>query len=78
MDRWTQKQIRDTVRSGLAVDISNADNATRHALEEKEDYLDKIAYSEGVYGINAGLLRGHNTGTWYAITARTTALAIFF
>jgi hypothetical protein len=31
-----------------------------------------------VYGLNGGLLKGHNSGTLYAITARTTALFIYF
>ena len=45
---------------------------------DREKYLDKVGYSVGVYGLNGGLLQGHESGTLYAITARTSALFIYF
>ena len=53
------------------------DNARRE-LEAREGWLEKVGYSSGGYGLNGGLLKGHNSGTLYAITARTTALFIYF
>ena len=78
MKKFGQREIKALVKSGAAVDISNHDNAARHELEALEGYLDKIGYSSGVYGLNGGLLKGHESDTLYAITGRTTALFIYF
>lgn len=78
MTKYGQRELKALVRSGAAVDISNHDNTAHHELEAREGYLDKVGYSSGVYGLNGGLLKGHNSGTLYAITARTTALYIYF
>ncbi|MDO4477534.1 MAG: hypothetical protein Q4B73_00665 [Lachnospiraceae bacterium] len=78
MRKYGQREIKALVKSGAAVDISNHDNAARHELEAQETYLEKIGYSSGVYGLNGGLLKGHESGKLYAITGRTTALFIYF
>lgn len=78
MRKYGQRELKALVRSGAAVDISNHDNNARHELEALEGYLDKVGYSSGVYGLNGGLLQGHNSGKLYAITARTSALFIYF
>lgn len=78
MRKYGQREIKAFVRSGAAVDITTHDNAARQELEAREKYLDKVGYSSGVYGLNGGLLKGHESGTLYAITARTAALFIYF
>lgn len=78
MRKYGQREIKALIKSGAAVDITNHDNATRQELESREKYLDKVGYSVGVYGLNGGLLQGHKSGTLYAITARTSALFIYF
>ena len=78
MKKYGQREIKALVKSGAAIDISNHDNSDRKALEVREGWLDKVGYSSGVYGLNGGLFKGHNSGTLYAITARTTALFIYF
>lgn len=78
MRKYTQKELKTLVRTGAAVDITNHGTAEYRALIEKEKYLDKLGYSSGVYGINGGLLQGQETGTLYAITARSTAAFIYF
>lgn len=78
MRKYRQREIKALVRSGAAVDITNHDNAARQELEAREGYFDKVGYSSGVYGLNGGLLKGHESGTLYAITARATALFIYF
>lgn len=78
MRKYGQREIKALVKSGAAVDITNHDNAARQELESREKYLDKVGYSVGVYGLNGGLLQGHKSGTLYAITARTSALFIYF
>lgn len=77
MTKYTQKQLREMVRYGIAVDVSNADNALREQLEAKEGYLSQIGYASGVYGCNGMLLKGYNTGTLYAVTSRTQAIYVF-
>ena len=78
MTKYGQREIEALVKSGAAVDITNHDNNARHELETLEGYFEKIGYSSGVYGINGGLLKGHNSGKLYAITARSSALFIYF
>lgn len=77
MKKYTQKELKNLVALGVAEDITYGDNDTRRELEEKEGYYTQIGYSAGVYGCNGMLLKGHKTGTLYAITARTTAIFVF-
>lgn len=75
--KMTQKQIKDYVRDGAAIDITN------YGFDEMDQFLrehnlDKIAISRGVYGMNGGLLQDRNTGELYAITARNSALMMAF
>lgn len=77
MMKYTQKQLKELVRTGAAVDVSYYDNEDRNKLLEKEGYYNQIGYSSGVYGCNGMLLQGHKTGTLYAVTSRTTAVYIF-
>lgn len=77
MKKYTQKELKNFVALGIAEDITYGDNDTRRELEEKEGFYTQIGYSAGVYGCNGMLLKGHNTGTLYAITARTTAIYVF-
>lgn len=78
MRKYTQRELRALVRTGAAVDITNHGTAEYKTLREKEKDLDKLGYSSGMYGINGGLLQGQETGTLYAITARSTAAFIYF
>lgn len=71
--RFSQKQIKDLVRNGVAKDITNlVDRA-----EIQENYR-IIGVSHGTYGINALLLMGEETKTLYAVTARTSAISVLF
>lgn len=77
MEKYTQRQLKNLVAMGAAEDITNGSNETRRELEQKEGFYTQIGYSAGVYGLNGMLLKGHNTGKLYAITARTSAIFIF-
>lgn len=77
MTKYTQKQLRAMVADGIAENITNADNNVREELEKKEGWLQQVGYSAGVYGCNGMLLQCRNSGTLYAITARTSAVFIF-
>lgn len=78
MKKYTQRELKTLVRTGAAVNITNHGITDYKALIEQEKDLEKIGYSSGVYGINGGLLQGQKTGTLYAITARSTAIFIYF
>lgn len=77
MRKMTQKAIKNYVVDGVAVDI------TDYSFEQVKKFihshtLEKIAYSCGTYGINAGLLQDVKTGKLYAITTRNSTLSMIF
>ena len=72
MTKYTQKQLKELVKSGVAVDVTNAGG--RGAIPEN---YRQIGNSRGVYGCNGMILQGCESGTLYAVTARTTAIYIF-
>ena len=72
MERYTQKQLKALVRTGAAIDVTEAND--RNAIPEN---YKKIGYSAGVYGCNGQLLKGLESGKLYAITARSTAIFLF-
>lgn len=72
MRKYTQKEIKDLVRDGYAINITTAQE------EEIKEPLEKVGYSLGVYGLNGGVLIGRETGKLYAITARSTNLFRWF
>lgn len=43
-------------------------------LKKKEEYFKEIAFSRGIYGVTAILLRGSKTGTFYGILNRTSTI----
>lgn len=73
----TRKTIREFVKNGEATDITNISFDDAKKLRSDEGRLDTEMYSVGIYGCNGCLLRGHNTGTRYAITDRTQSLFYF-
>lgn len=77
MKKYTQKEIREFVRLGLAIDITNYSHAEMWNFL-KSHRIEKVGYSSGIYGINGGLLIDEQTGEKYAITARNTALLTAF
>lgn len=72
MKKYTQKELKNLVNLGLAVDVTRA--GEREAIPEN---YTQIGYSAGVYGCNGMLLKGLETGQLYAVTSRTTAVFIF-
>lgn len=69
MEKYTQKQLKNLVKCGVAVDITN-DNKRRI-----NNYT-QIGYSCGVYGCN-GMLLQDATGKLFAITDRTMAIYLY-
>lgn len=77
MTKYTQKQLRSLVRSGVAVDATHHSCKDYDEVRRREGWLEKIGYAVGVYGCSGLLFRGHNTGALYAITHRTQAIFIY-
>lgn len=71
MEKYTQKQLRSLVKSGAAIDVTNAGN--HKAIPE---HYTQIGYAAGIYGCNGMLLKGES-GQLYAVTDRTTAIYLF-
>lgn len=67
-----QKEIKNLVKLGAAVDITTAE------LPAIQEPFEKIGVSRGIYGMNGGLIRGQSSGTLYAITARNSTLFYYF
>ena len=65
------------VKNGIAVDITSANDVVKFKLNIVEGWLEDVGYSSGIYGCNGRLLKGHNSGKLYAITARTSAIFVF-
>ena len=67
----TKKEIKKMIESGKATDITHISDIELKKLKEND--LRMIAFSIGIYGINAALFEDKN-GNKYAITARTSNL----
>ena len=74
MRKYTQKELRQLVRLGVAEDCTNKPSNYIYTLNR----LDKVGYSTGVYGINGGLVQDSETGALYAIIGRCSNLFILF
>lgn len=72
MTKYTQKELKNLVAIGAALNLTN------ESAEKIPARYDKIGYSSGIYGINGGLIRDTDTGVLYAITARNSMLARIF
>lgn len=76
MKRFTQKELRELVRLGIAEKLDGTTNDDRNKIEAKNGYLSQIGYAAGVYGCSGGLLRAQN-GKLFAITCRCQAIYIY-
>lgn len=72
MVKYTKKQLREYVRLGLAVDLTEAEP------EKIPAHYEKIGYSVGVYGLNGGLIWDNVNGGYYVILARSSNLFRIF
>ena len=72
MKKYTQKQLKNLVATGAAIDVSRA----KSKKDIPENYS-QIGYVSGIYGCSGMLLEGIESGKLYAITSRTQAIYIF-
>lgn len=70
MERKTQREIREWIAEGHAVDL---DRLYLEGIAPDYYELERFAYSSGTYGVNGGLWRAAD-GTVYGVVGRTSAL----
>lgn len=73
MRKTTLKEIKNLVKNGIAVDITNLSNEEC----KKIDIEERLYISYGIYGMNGGVFRGKD-GNIYAIISRSSNLFYFF
>lgn len=71
MRKYTQKQLREFVRLGIARDITHISTEEAYQL-----YTSQEGYSSGVNGINGALFRNMKNGELMVVTARNNILLI--
>ena len=77
MRRYTQREIKELIRTGAAINISDC------SFSETTDFLrkhniEKIGVSLGTYGINGGVIKDIDSGKIYAINKRNSTLLMIF
>lgn len=68
MTKYRQKDIRNLVKQGIAIDIT--EKPCKNAIPERYKL---IGWSEGMYGTNAKLYKGES-GQLYAVTKATMTM----
>lgn len=76
MKRFTQKELRELVRLGIAEKLDGTTSDDRNRIEAENGCLSQIGYASGVFGCSGGLLKAKN-GKLFAITSRCTAIYIY-
>lgn len=72
MTKYTEKQLRGLVASGVAIDVTYASD-----LKAIPERYTQIGYAESIYGCSGMLLKGES-GQLYAVCSRTSAIDIFW
>ena len=75
MKKMNLKEIKGYVNNGVAIDLATLTNKEIDNLSKQ--YIEKVGYSIGVYGLNGGMFEDYD-GNLYAIVGRTTNLFRFF
>ena len=76
MTRYTLKQLKERVKTGIATDFTKATNKEYKELIANGGYT-QVGFASGIYGCNGKLLKGLKDGKLYAITDRTSAIFLF-
>ena len=76
MTRYTLKQLKEMVKTGIATDFTKATNKEYKELIANGGYT-QVGFASGIYGCNGKLLKGLKDGKLYAITDSTSAIFIF-
>lgn len=71
MTKYTMKQLRSMIKSGVAIDVTNA----RSRSDIPEPYK-QVGYSAGTYGCNGMLFQGLESYKLYALVGYVRAIYI--
>lgn len=72
MRKYAQKELKELINDGYAIDITYSRD--RSAIAEE---YNQVGYSSGIYGCNGLLLQGLESGNLCAVAGRTRAIYIF-
>ena len=75
--KFTQRQLREMIKTGAAIDISTGNEKVRREILLRETYLEQVGYAAGLYGCSGKLLKGNRTGQLYAIVGHVSAIYVF-
>ena len=70
----SKKSIIELGNNLQAIDITYKSFEEMQELIKKEQSFNSIAQAFGNYGINAEIVKGYKTGTFYVIKSRTSAI----
>ena len=70
----SKKRLLEVASLYGATDITYLSFDKINDLRGKENGLETIHISYGVYGMNSGLFKGVKSGKYYVVKSRTTAL----
>lgn len=76
--KTTQKAIKQFLINPDAID------ATRYTCEQYDEArkaeggFEDICYSVGIYGRNGSVVKGRNSGRFYVVTCRSSAIFLFY
>ena len=70
--KTSKKNLIELFNNLEGINITYLSFEEMNELRKKEGYFKEIAYASGTYGVNAVILRGANTSTFYGILSRTS------
>lgn len=77
MRRYTKKEFKKMIASGVVTDLTHATMKDYYGIIEKTGGYIQIGYNLGIYGCTGKVLKGIKNNQIYVITAPTAALYIF-
>lgn len=70
----SKKNVIELGNNLKAIDITYKNFEEMQELIKKEQAFNSIAQAFGIYGINAEIVQGYKTKTFYIIKSRTSAI----
>ena len=72
--KTSKRELIEYSKQVNAIDLNEYSFEEIEALRKSEEYLEEVAYSVGIYGINAYLCKGHKTKQFYVVPSRSSTL----
>ena len=77
MRRYSKKELKKMIASGVVIDLTHATIKDYHKIIQECGGYIQIGYSSNIYGCTGKVLKGLKNNQIYVITAQTAALYIF-